>query len=160
VGRYDVADREPGLLPGSFVLKIVEILFAGGLTWAGGVMLNSGHSRRGGGREEGEMNITTKIKLHEWSQEISGVKMDSKTLMNQIGMMNVLSVSGGRALRFGESVIFPVAHGYHVCVSLEADDTYTVRRVYVRNGVTIKKEISYVFADNIGEVVYRASLND
>ena len=106
------------------------------------------------------MNIKTKMELYKWSQEIGGSEMDPKALLMQIGMMNVFAVSGGRAERFGEAVVFPVANGYHVAVTLESDDTYTVRRVFVRGGVAIKKELSYVFAEDIGEVVYRASLND
>ena len=89
---------------------------------------------------------------------------DTKELVNQIGLMNVLAISGGRVHSIvndaGETVEvqLPVGKGYRVAITLDASDTYTVRREYVRKGVaTIKGVQTDVYYDEIGEVAYVAS---
>ena len=86
---------------------------------------------------------------------------DTRTLVRQIGTMNVLAISGGRVNHHRTGVILPVAHGYRVCVDLAADDTYTVRRILVRGAkMWTKSETAGVYASEVGEVAYRASLSD
>jgi hypothetical protein len=79
---------------------------------------------------------------------------DAKTLLGQIGTMNVLAVSGGRVERHRNGVRLPVRYGYAVEVFLEADDTYTVQTTFRGK---LKYEWTGVYCDEVGETVYRAS---
>lgn len=86
------------------------------------------------------------------------------TMSRQIGSMNILAISGGRREAVSETILrLPVSSGYKVEVELdEGSDTYTVRRVTIRKskGVPVRKvlgEVSYVFADQVGEMAYQAS---
>jgi hypothetical protein len=85
-------------------------------------------------------------------------------LLTQIGAMNVMAISGGcrYALYNTRSEVvglrFPAGAGYWVDVLLAGDDTYTVRRVFIRGGKEfIKGELTGVYCDEIGEVAYVAS---
>jgi len=83
---------------------------------------------------------------------------DTKTLLKQIGTMNIFAISGGRVQRRETGVTLPVSNGYRVTVDLAADDTYTVQRVFVRSGkVWVKKEWTGIYADQVGEIAYKAS---
>lgn len=85
--------------------------------------------------------------------------IDTHVLNHQIGRANMLAISGGRSSNFYQCTILPVAYGYHVVISLNADDTYKVQRVFMRAGkATVKAEWASVYADQIGEVAYAASL--
>lgn len=79
-------------------------------------------------------------------------------LIRQIGM-NMLAISGGRWKRAGASSIgFPCGAGFTVLVTLEADDTYTVRRLFVRSGKWyLHGERTNVYCDEVSEVCYYAS---
>ena len=86
------------------------------------------------------------------------------TILAQIGTMTVMAISGGRHTpiqnKDGETVgvRMPVAAGYKVDVTLDADDTYTVNRVLVRgNKETVKGTVSGVYADQVSDVAYLAS---
>ena len=85
--------------------------------------------------------------------------INARTLRDQIGGMNVLAISGGRLGYVTESTVeLPVSNGYRVLVTLEADDTYTVRRAIKRGGRLVTKgEMFGVYAEQVGEVAYRAS---
>lgn len=84
--------------------------------------------------------------------------MDPEVTAAQIGRMNLLAISGGRAVSSENALVLPVAAGYHVVISLGALDTYTVRRVFTRNGrAFIKAEWTDIYCDEIGETAYRAS---
>lgn len=86
-------------------------------------------------------------------------RIDMHVLRDQIGHANMLAISGGRSSNFYQCTIMPVAYGYHVVISLNADDTYKVQRVFMRAGkASIKAEWTNVYADQIGEVAYQASL--
>lgn len=87
-------------------------------------------------------------------------------LIGQVGAPTILATSGGR-VRFvvagdrpdtsAGTVSFPVSNGYRVEVDLDASDTYTVRRVFVRSGRRfVKGTETYVHCDEISETVYRA----
>lgn len=91
-------------------------------------------------------------------------RVDTKELLNQIGMWNVLAISGGRKSVIlneeGEvtDLILPVRYGYRVRINLAANDTYTVRREYVKGGKVYEKgKVEDVYCTEIGEVAYRAS---
>lgn len=86
------------------------------------------------------------------------MECDARTLMRQIGYLNIAAISGGRVLRRETGITLPVANGYRVTVDLDANDTYVVRRVFVRSGRTwIKGEMRYVGCEEVGEVAYQAS---
>jgi hypothetical protein len=85
-------------------------------------------------------------------------RADAKTIVAQIGRMNVLGISGGRVGVRETGITLPVAHGYSVTVDLAFDDTYTVRRVFKRGSkVWVKGERTNVYCDEVGEAAYRAS---
>ena len=85
-------------------------------------------------------------------------KCDAKVIRDQIGMMNVFAISGGRWTARETGITLPVSNGYSVTVDLTAGDMYTVRRVYTRAGkVTIKGEYTDVFWTEVGERAYQAS---
>lgn len=93
----------------------------------------------------------------------TGRPFDEETLIEQIGMMNVLTISGGRVevvKKKGETVevILPVSNGYQVSISLGWNDLYTVSRQYVRSGlISNKGTLADIFCDNVGEIAYQAS---
>jgi hypothetical protein len=89
---------------------------------------------------------------------------DSKELLAQIGIRNILSISGGRVRSVvnddGDTirVELPVSYGYLVAVELAWDDTYTVSREFVRAGTVFNKgTIEGVYCGQVGEVAYQAS---
>jgi hypothetical protein len=83
---------------------------------------------------------------------------DAKIIRDQIGMMNVFAISGGRWTARETGITLPVSNGYSVTVDLTTSDDYTVRRVYTRAGkVTIKGEYTGVHWDAVGELAYQAS---
>ena len=79
--------------------------------------------------------------------------------LRQIGGMNLLAISGGRALVNGDgALVLKVGRGYSVEIDLTASDDYTVRRVYQRGAKKwVKGEVERVYCDEIGEIAYRAS---
>lgn len=84
---------------------------------------------------------------------------DPNETLRQIGTMNVLSISGGRASVVDEGLMLPVSNGYHVRITLAADDTYTVERLFIRAGkVSVKGRREGVYCDEIGETAYRAGM--
>lgn len=83
---------------------------------------------------------------------------DTKELLGQIGVGNILAISGGRVLRRETGVTLPVGSGYSVTVDLNWDDTYVVRRVFKRGAKEwIKGEQTQVYCDEVGEIAYQAS---
>lgn len=98
-----------------------------------------------------------------------GRSFSEDTLLDQIGRMNVMAISGGRVGVWkpkGEcvEVELPVSSGYLVRITLAWDDTYTVERILRRRpkGQTAKVSkvlgrMTGVYCDQVGEVAYRAS---
>lgn len=85
---------------------------------------------------------------------------NARVLVDQIGRMNVLAISGGRVIVAPEGILLPVANGYWVTVHLTSADTYVVRRAYHRAGKTTwKQEWEDVYADQVGMIAYEASLS-
>src|SRR5690348_6990990 len=83
---------------------------------------------------------------------------ERQTIVQQIGVMNVLSISGGRVRPLPDGVELPVSSGYRVRVHLTPSDDYTVERVQVRGG----KEYVHgcrerVYCDEVGQAAYYAS---
>jgi kynurenine formamidase len=93
----------------------------------------------------------------------TGRPFDENELIAQIGKMNLYAISGGRVGVVTEesetvAIELPVSHGYRVVISLGWDDTWTVSRQYVRNGVVSDKgTLEGVYADQVGEIAYQAS---
>jgi hypothetical protein len=80
------------------------------------------------------------------------------TILDQIGMMNILAISGGRATALPDGVRLPVGCGYSVDVRLTPADEYTVERVFIRAGtVRSKGKREHVFCDELGDTAYNAS---
>lgn len=92
-----------------------------------------------------------------------GRAFDARTLLNQIGGHNMMAISGGRVSRiFDEAgnhgIRLPVSNGYSVDVVLAPNDTYTVRRQFIRSGTIYPKgEMTDVYFDQVGETAYQAS---
>jgi hypothetical protein len=88
----------------------------------------------------------------------TGRDLDPAQLLRQIGG-NLLAVSGGRWIPYGfSSIRFPCGAGFEVLVTLEADDTYTVRRLFKRGADWfLHGELTNVYCDDISERVYFAS---
>jgi hypothetical protein len=83
---------------------------------------------------------------------------DPRILAEQIGMRNILAISGGRIEVRDTGITLPVSNGYRVTVDLAGNDTYTVRRMFTRAGRTwIKGERADVYCEQVGEVAYQAS---
>ena len=84
--------------------------------------------------------------------------MNAQTALDQIGQMTVLAISGGRTkVNIVGDLVLPVGAGYSVEVHLAANDTYTVRRVRTRKLERFVREITGVYADELGAVAYHAS---
>ena len=99
------------------------------------------------------------VALGEYDKANAGREIDAAVLKRQIGVGNLLAVSGGRIKAFKSTVFLPVARGYYVAVTLTAADDYKVSRIFVRAGkVSVKETFEGVYAENVGEVAYRASL--
>lgn len=84
----------------------------------------------------------------------------SETIKSQIGMMTILSVSGGRVLHSETGVVLPVSNGYRVRVEYDAGwDAYTVTREFKRGAKIFNKgSVSQVYCGELAEVVFRAGM--
>jgi hypothetical protein len=93
---------------------------------------------------------------------------EARTLLRQIGTMNLLAVSGGRTVwGYEDDLILPVKSNIDVRIQyVRGLDLYLVQRVRrivrgARKGERIiEKELTHVGAEEIGEVVYQASLSE
>ena len=89
-----------------------------------------------------------------------GRECDPSVILQQIGSMNVMAISGGRSSAVYDSsgrpvgVSLPVSNGYSVVVYLDFSDTYVVERCFRDN---VKGSLDYVYSDQVGEIAYRAS---
>ena len=82
-----------------------------------------------------------------------------QTLLDQIGRMNLLAISGGRVVPIDAGVLLPVSSGYSVRVELTAFDTYRVSRVFLRCGKEIPKGVrDEVYADELAQAAYFAGM--
>jgi len=84
---------------------------------------------------------------------------DGHEIAAQIGMGNILAISGGRINVRRTGITLPCGCGYSVTIDLAGNDTYTVRRVLTRAGKAwVKGEMTGVYCDQVGEVAYRAGM--
>ena len=85
-------------------------------------------------------------------------KVHALTLVQQIGKMNILAISGGRVEVRETGITLPVAKGYSVAIDLNFMDLYDVKRVYTRAGERkVKGEVTDVYFSEVGEIAYKAS---
>lgn len=79
-------------------------------------------------------------------------------IASQIGRGNILAISGGRVTAIADGIELPVSNGYRVRVVLDPSDTYTVSRIFTRNGTEfVHGERSNTYCDEVSELAYRAS---
>jgi hypothetical protein len=96
--------------------------------------------------------------MAEEAKERGYRKINAQELVEQIGKMNVMAVSGGRVQVRETGITLPVGMGYSVEIDLNFMDLYDVKRVYNRAGDrTVKGVVEDVYATEIGEMAYKAS---
>ncbi len=79
-------------------------------------------------------------------------------IARQIGMANLLSISGGRVRAIEDGIELPVSNGYSVRIELTPLDDYTVSRVFRRAGREwIKGQRNGIYCDQVGDVAFYAS---
>lgn len=84
--------------------------------------------------------------------------MNVATTLRQIGGMNVLAISGGRrSVDSTGALVLPVSNGYTVRITLAANDTYTVERIYRRGTKITLRTVRDVYSEQLGDVAYDAS---
>lgn len=83
----------------------------------------------------------------------------AQTLLDQIGRMTVLAISGGRKRLDGGTLVLPVGSGYRVEIDYnEGADDYTVRRVFTRGTKRfVKGTLEHVYCSEISDIAYEAS---
>ncbi len=83
---------------------------------------------------------------------------NTQDIVRQVGMMNVLAISGGRIEHRETGITMKVGSGYSVTIDLDWNDTYVVRQVFKRGAKTwVKGERREVYCTEVGEVAYKAS---
>jgi hypothetical protein len=83
---------------------------------------------------------------------------DTQQIIEQVGRMNILAISGGRIIRRETGITLPVGAGYSVTIDLTSMDDYEVRRVFKRGSkIWIKGVMRGVYCGEVGEVAYKAS---
>lgn len=94
-----------------------------------------------------------------------GRPCDPQEIKNQIGMMTMLGVSGGRVAYLkdeqGDTVglLLPITHDRRIEVVLDFSDTYTVSRIrFVKRGKDANTEVveartPMVYCDQLAEIV-------
>lgn len=118
--------------------------------------------------------MTNTLKWGKSSCHLIGVVRDGRPcdtaeVMNQIGKMVVLAVSGGRMANLkdkeGETVgvILPITSTRRIEVVLDYSDTYIVRRIrYIQTGKLahteqVEAELNNIYCDQLAEVVLNLS---
>lgn len=82
----------------------------------------------------------------------------ARTIVAQIGQKNIWAISGGPVFVTETGIMMKAGAGYRVLVDLMGNDTYTVRRQFVRGGKTFEKgEVTDVYCEEVGEIAYYAS---
>jgi len=83
---------------------------------------------------------------------------NTRELLRQIGIGNILAISGGRKIHRLTGVTLPAGCGYSVTVDLAGNDTYVIRRIFSRAGRTwVKGERTGIYCTEVGEQAYQAS---
>jgi hypothetical protein len=106
-----------------------------------------------------QINIEmAQAEMAEEAKERGYRNADAKTIIQQIGKMNVLAISGGRVEVRKTGITLPVDKGYSVEIDLNGMDFYDVKRVYTRSGERkVKGIVTNVSDTEIGEMAYKAS---
>jgi len=106
-----------------------------------------------------QINIEmAQAEMAEEAKERGYRNADAKTIIQQIGKMNVLAISGGRVEVRKTGITLPVGQGYSVEIDLNFMDLYDVKRVYTKAGERkVKGIVTDVYATEIGEIAYQAS---
>lgn len=82
-----------------------------------------------------------------------------RTIAQQVGRMNILSISGGRVVATENGIELPISNGYSVRIELTVMDDYTVSRIFKRAGKEwVKGSREGVYCDEVGEIAYRAGM--
>lgn len=82
----------------------------------------------------------------------------AQEVVRVIGRWNMMAISGGRAIRTTHTVVLPIRYGYKVVVSVAQNDTYTVRRLFVRGTKVFDHGVATdVHVERLSEVCYYAS---
>jgi len=86
-----------------------------------------------------------------------------KDMVAQIGRMNILSISGGRVIKMSKGVRLPVSAGISVVVELAANDTYIVRREFMRKVRGVETIFHHgqrtnVYCEQLAETAYVAGM--
>lgn len=80
-------------------------------------------------------------------------------MTRQIGLGNILAISGGRVVPIDDGIELPVSHGYHVRIQLTPVDDYTVTRIFRRKGRDVTHgQLHTVYADRVGDAAYYAGM--
>jgi len=108
--------------------------------------------------------------LRMLTKTADGRSCDHRVIAQQIGIMNLLAISGGKTFPIystdRDDVVglrLPIDGTRRVDVILDWSDTYSVRRIRTiasgarRGSDVVEFEQSDVFADEVGQVAYSAS---
>jgi hypothetical protein len=84
-------------------------------------------------------------------------------IVAQIGRMNILSISGGRVIKMSRGVRLPVSSGISVVVELNTNDTYTVKREFMRKVRGVETVFDHgrrteVYCESLSETAYVAGM--
>lgn len=80
-------------------------------------------------------------------------------IVQQIGIGNILCVSGGKIVPIPDGLELPVSNGYTVRVQLTPIDDYTVTRVFIRSGKEfVHGCMAHVYADQVAHAAYYAGM--
>lgn len=105
------------------------------------------------------MNVQNLVALQKFDEEHGqGTTIDAYVAREQIGIRDMLAISGGRMSVFQSSIMLPVRAGYWVVVTLTPADEYKVQGIFIRSGkITVKSTFEGIYAENVGFVAYQAS---
>jgi len=79
-------------------------------------------------------------------------------MAKQVGIFNMMAISGGRIAFRDTGITLPVGKGYFVEIDLMPSDTYCVKRVWqTKSKRIVKGVVDYVYSDELGVVAYQAS---
>ena len=84
--------------------------------------------------------------------------MDPQTTLAQIGRMTLGGVGARRFSKTDDSLSFTISRGHRkVTITLEADDTYTVRTHMIRSGKLVFQSEG-IYCDQLADAVWSAHI--
>lgn len=79
-------------------------------------------------------------------------------MAKQVGIFNMMAISGGRIAFRETGITLPVGKGYFVEIDLMPSDTYCVKRVWqTKSKRVVKGVVDDVYSEELGEIAYQAS---